>query len=197
MDKKSVSTTILVLFVAIFFSVIGICFSSFVFKDTRTLVKAIKIKTANGIGVYNDKELSQLSDSLKLSKMELGLKPATGEIDAETQIPSTIDDKGTSEGYYATVFVQTDSNFKIAIDNIEIESRHNPALVNDEKKNIFVGIMDIKDTVTTLENNGIEIARFSDVTEPLEITFLIWLGAQASDELEGANISFDLVFSLI
>lgn len=196
MDKKSVSITILVLFVAIFFSVIGICFSSFVFKDTRTLVKAIKIKTANGIGVYNDKELSQPSTSLKLSKMELGLKPATGEIDAETQIPSTIDDKGTSEGYYATIFVQTESNFKIIIDNIEIESRHNPALVNDEKKNIFVGIMDMKDSVTTLESNGTEIARFSDITQPQEITFLIWLGSMASDELEGANISFDLVFSL-
>ena len=168
----------------------------FVFKDTRTLVKAIKIKTANGIGVYNDKELSQPSTSLKLSKMELGLKPATGEIDAETQIPSTIDDKGTSEGYYATIFVQTESNFKIIIDNIEIESRHNPALVNDEKKNIFVGIMDMKDSVTTLESNGTEIARFSDITQPQEITFLIWLGSMASDELEGANISFDLVFSL-
>ena len=194
MNKKSVSTTILVLFLAVFFAVIGSCFSTFVYKETRTLVEAVKIVNDESIGVYSDENLKKPVTKLKLSNMDIGLKPATGEVDAETQIPSTIDDKGTSEGYYSTVYVKATGNFMITLSNIKIESDHDEELINAEKKNIFVGIKDLKNSVKTLENNGVEICRYSDVSKPIKITFLIWLGSLASDELEGAKISFDIKF---
>lgn len=194
MNKKSVSTTILVLFLAVFFAVIGSCFSTFVYKETRTLVEAVKIVNDESIGVYSDENLKKPVTKLKLSNMDIGLKPATGEVDAETQIPSTIDDKGTSEGYYSTVYVKATGNFMITLSNIKIESDHDEVLINEEKKNIFVGIKDLKNSVKTLENNGVEICRYSDVSKPIKITFLIWLGSLASDELEGAKISFDIKF---
>jgi hypothetical protein len=70
-------------------------------------------------------------------------------------------------------------------------------LVKEERKNIFIGVKDVKNSVKSLENDGVEICRYSDFAEPVKITFLIWLGAFASEELEGAKISFDLNFVAI
>ncbi len=197
MNKKSVSATILVLFLALFFSVVGSCFSFFVYKYKRILVERVGVIAGDGINVYSDEKLTKEVKKLKLSDMELGLKPATGEIDAETQIPSSIDDKGTSEGYYSTVYVKSLGNFRLSIHNIKIDSDHDENLIKEERKNVFVGVLDLKNSVKTLENEGVEICRYSDVSKPIKIIFLIWLGSQASDELEGAKISFDIKFVAI
>ena len=194
MNKKSVSATILILFMSLFFAVVGSSFYYFEYYSKRTLVDNIGLLYDDKISIFYDKEFKESANQLKLSKMELGLKPATGEIDSETQIPSTITDEGTSEGYYATVYVKTQGNFRIQLSNIKIESDHDELLIEEERKNIFVGIKDLKNSVKTLENDGVEICRYSDVSEPIEITFLIWLGSLASDELEGAKISFDIKF---
>lgn len=195
MNKKSVSATILILFMALFFSVVGTCFYTFVYDRTRTLVTAVGVINDENIQVFSDEKLKRKVSGLKLSNMDIGLKPATGEVDSETQIPSTIDDKGTSEGYYSTVYVVASGKFRIQLSNIQIKSDHDEELIEEEKKNIFVGIMDLKNSVKTLENDGIEICRYVDVSsEPIKITFLIWLGSLASDELEGARISFDIKF---
>lgn len=196
MNKKSVSATILVLFLALFFSVVGTCFSMFVYRYSRTLVEKVGV-VCEGVKVYGDEKLTREISKLKLSDMEIGLKPATGEIDVETQIPSTIDDKGTSEGYYSTVYVKASGNFRLSIHNIKIDSDHDAILIKEERKNIFVGIKDLKNSVKTLENEGVEICRYSDVKDVVKITFLIWLGSLASDELEGAKISFDIKFVAI
>lgn len=195
MNKKSVSATILILFMALFFSVVGTCFYTFVYDRTRTLVTAVGVINDENIQIFSDEKLKKKVSELKLSNMDIGLKPATGEVDSETQIPSTIDDKGTSEGYYSTVYVVSSGKFRIQLNNIQIKSDHDEELIEEEKKNIFVGIMNLKNSVKTLENDGIEICRYVDVSsEPIKITFLIWLGSMASDELEGARISFDIKF---
>ena len=197
MNKKSISATILVLFLALFFSVVGSCFSSFVYKYKRTLVEKVGLIAGNGIELFSNEKLTTKIDKLKLSEMELGLKPVTGEMDEETQIPSTIDDEGTSEGYYSTVYVKSSGNFRISIHNIKIDSDHDENLIKEERKNIFVGIKDLKNSVKTLENEGIEICRYVDAEKPVKITFFIWLGSLASEELEGAKISFDIKFVAI
>lgn len=195
MNKKSVSATILILFMALFFAVVGTCFYTFVYDKTRTLVSAVGVLSDEQIQIYSDEKLKKPVSKLKLSNMDIGLKPATGEVDSETQIPSTIDDKGTSEGYYSTIYVVAKGRFRIQLSNISIQSDHDEKLIDEEKKNIFVGIMDLKNSVKTLENDGVEICRYTAVTsEPIKLTFLIWLGSLASDELEGARISFDLKF---
>lgn len=194
MEKKSVSATILVIFLSLVFSVIGICFSMFVFKDTRILIENIKLENANGIEIYSDKDLKNTAKELKLSDMELGLKPATGELDSETEIPSTIDDKGTSEGYYSTIFVKSTKSFKIVVKDVQIETKKDKILADEQRKNIFISIKDRKNTTKSLENSETEIAQFSDVSDVLELTFLVWLGSLATDDLEGAKISFVLKF---
>ncbi len=194
MKKKSVSATILILFMSLFFAVVGSSFYYFEYWGKRTLVENVGVIIDGNIEIFYDEELTQKADALKLSDMEIGLKPATGELDSETQIPSTINDQGTSEGYYASVYVKAEGNFRVQLSNIKIESSHDELMVKEQRKNIFIGVKDLKNSVKTLENDGIEICRYSDVTIPQKITFLIWLGSLASDELEGAKISFDIKF---
>ena len=196
MEKKSVSATILVLYLALTFSVIGVCFSVFVYKETRILIKEVSIVT-NGISVYGDKELKNQATTLKLSNMDLGLKPATGKIDVDSQIPSTITDDGTSEGCYACLYVPAGTNFKITIKNIKIEDTKNVNAANEDRKNIFVALKDVSNAMKSLEEDTIELAKFENINETTKITVLIWLGSLAGEELVGANISFSLQFDKI
>lgn len=194
MNKKSVAASTLVVFLAIFFSIIGICFSMFVFADTKIEVKSVKLVLANGIEAFSDKELTERTTELKLSKMELGLKPATGELDAETKIPSTVSDQGTSEGYYSKVFVKTNSDFKVYIEDVKIESKKYADKVDAERENVFVAIKDVDGAVKNIKEDKRELASFSNVEGSKELVFYIWLDALAGEELEGAIISFSLNF---
>ena len=193
MDKKSVSASILVLYLTLVFSVIGICFSMFVYKDTRVLVTSALVKNGQGVEVFSDKELSKKVTQLKLSNMDTGLKPATGEVDSETQIPSTITDTGTSEGYYSTVYVKCAGGFKVNLKDIKIETKKDEVAVSEQKKNIFVAIKDVKNAVKTLEKED-TLATFENVNETQKLTFYIWIGALTSEDIEGAKISLTFEF---
>ena len=142
---------------------------------------------------YN-KEFTEVADKLKLSKMDTGLKPATGDVDAETQVPSTITDEGTSEGYYATIYVKSDSNFKVIIKDIKIDSKKDEILVKEERKNIFVSIKDIKNSAKSLEKDSVELALFENSNKVEKLTFYIWLSSFSGKDLEGAKIKFTVQF---
>ena len=128
MNKKSVSATILILFLALFFSVVGVCFNVFVYNETKILIEKVNVQSDSLVVVAYNENFSKLASELKLSKMDVGLKPATGKVDAETQIPSTITDEGTSEGYYATVYVKCNSGFRVFIKDINIKSKKDELL---------------------------------------------------------------------
>ena len=192
MSKKSVSATILILFLALTFSVIGACFMTFVYKDTKIEFDDIKVIASNGIQVFDDEKMTNKINELKLSDMKLGLKPATGELDPETKIPSTITDEGTSEGYYETIYVKSSSAFKVVINNIEIDNDKDENKANAQREFIFVAIKGVNDSTKSLEQNEIEIASFDGSGEPQKITFLFWLDALSGEELVGSEISFDI-----
>ncbi len=197
MNKKSVAATTVVLFASLVFTVIGVCFSSFVYKDTRILISEVSLASSNGISLYQDKNLTKKATKLVLSDMELGLKPATGEVDAENKIPSTINDQGTSEGYYSTIYVESDVDFKVIVKNIQIKSDKNALDIKKERENIFISIKDLSNSTKSLENEITEIALFQDVSETQKLTFYIWLGAHADKILEGAKISFEISFESV
>lgn len=197
MNKKSVAASTLVVFMAIFFAVIGICFSNFVFKDTKIEVTRVGVASSEGLKVFEDEDLTKEVTELKLSNMELGIKPATGELDADTKIPSTVTDQGTSEGYYSTVYVKVEGDFKVVVGNVKIESKKNILDVEAERENVFVALKDVEGAVKSLETDGVELAKFQDVQGMQKLTFFIWLDALSGDALEGAKISFELEFILI
>ena len=68
---------------------------------------------------------------------------------------------------------------------------------NEQRKNIFISIKDIKNSTKDLNDDVIEIASFENVNETLKLTFYIWLGSLAEDALEGSKINFTLDFELI
>lgn len=194
MKKKSVAATILVLYVSLVFAVIGICFSVFLYQNTKIEIQNIVLIKANGIEIFEDDKFQKPASKLKLSDMNLGLKPATGKVDNETMIPSTITDEGTSEGYYATVYVKTTSNFSVVVKNIKIETKHDKIAANEQRKNIFVAIKDVKNATKSLEKDEFELAKFENINGTQKLTFLIWLGSLSGEELEGSKISFSLEF---
>ena len=195
MDKKSVSASLLVLYLALVFSVIGICFSMFVYKDTKIEVTTVAIKS-QGVEIFEDEKLSKKVSELSLSNMDTGLKPATGEVDSETQIPSTITDTGTSEGYYSTIYVKSGVNFKINIKDIEIKTEKDQVAADEQRKNIFIAIKDVQNATKSLKEET-TLATFENVNATQKLTFFIWIGSLASDELEGAKISLSLEFLAI
>ncbi len=197
MEKKSVATSIVIIFMGVIFSVIGICFSVFVYSEKRILIEKIQVVATTGIEIYHDKNLSKQVQELKLSDMMLGLKPATGDVDSETKIPSTVNDTNSSEGYYSTVYVKANSNYKVVVKNIKIVSEKNEQDLKVERENIFVSLKNINNSTNSLEKEVVELASFSDVLEVQKLTIYVWLGAHADDVLEGAKITFDIEFIAI
>ncbi len=194
MEKKSVAATLTVIYAALIFAVIGACFSAFIYKNTKIEIKNVSIVSSSSIEIFSDEKLTKKVNALELSDMELGLKPATGKLDSESQIPSTITDEGTSEGYFASVYVKTNVDYKIIVKDIAIETKHDKIAANEERKNIFVSIKDVKNTTKSLEKDNFELVKFENNTQTQKLTFLIWLGSLSGEELEGAKISFTLEF---
>ncbi len=197
MNKKSVSASILVMFLALVFAVIGACFSSFVYKDKKIKFEEIKVVAASGISVFEDEEYLKAVSKLKLSEMELGLKPATGEVDAETEIPSTITDEGTSEGYYETLYVKASFAYQIVIKNIDIKNKKDEAKANAERENIFVAIKDMTGSTKSFEGEEVVVATINENFETREFVFLFWLGSLSGEELVGSIITFEIEFRKI
>ena len=56
MNKKSVSASILIMFLALVFAVIGACFSSFVYIDKKIKFEEIKLVSASGISIFEDEK---------------------------------------------------------------------------------------------------------------------------------------------
>ena len=197
MEKKSVSATVLVLFLSVFFAVIGICFSMYEYKDKKIVVENVTLAKSEGIELFSDDKLTKPADKLELSELEHGLKPATGELDGETQIPSTIDSTGKSEGYYAPVYLKKGKQCKILVKSVVIESKKDKTLVEEQRKNIFIAIESIKESTKSLEKDGVEIASLDKVDADTKLTFLIWLGQFGTDALEGAKISLTIEFQAV
>ncbi|MBR7172578.1 MAG: hypothetical protein IKD36_02165 [Clostridia bacterium] len=197
MNKKSVSASILVMFLALVFAVVGACFAIFVYKDKMIKFQEIKVVAASSIEVFDDEKLENKISKLKLSDMKLGLKPATGDLDEETKIPSTITDKNGSEGYYEKIYVKSSVAFKVLVTNIKIENDKDKEKAEKEREHIFVAIKGTKNSTKPLQEDVVEIATFEGSEDAREIVFLFWLDALSGDELVGSKISFDIEFKPI
>lgn len=190
MNHKKTAMTVTTILCAMLFIVIGSCFSAFVYKDQIIKVNDPKLLVIEGISVFNEKGDKNI-DKIELSQMKLGLKPATGEEDVETSIPSSITDKQGSEGHYAKFKVYAPSGASVYITNIKLETKGDQSKVQEERKNIFVAIKELGKSVS-LEKDKTKLGDFEASDERVTYTFLVWLSAKSSDELKGTNISFDL-----
>jgi len=192
MSRRNTAATITTILCAILFIVIGSSFSAFVYKKELIKVENPGFILAQGITVYTvegDKEIQEL----ELSKMKLGLKPATGEEDKETNIPSTVTDTKGSEGQYGKFKVYAPSGAKIFITNISIESKEDAEIIMKERENIMVSIKEIDKSTKSLQEEEVELGSTSATNEDRQtLTFMVWISGKVSNKLSASTISFDI-----
>ena len=196
MYKKNLATTMAAILSALTFIVIGSCFSAFLYKDEIVKVENPKVFLSEGMAIF-DEEGDKTIDELKLSTMKLGLKPATGEEDPVTNIPSTITDKQGTEGVYSKFKFYAPSGAKVVIKNIEIQSKNDPEKAKEERKNICVAIKQVEGSTVRLDQEEVSLGNLLVSDERQEYTLLIWLCGKAGNDLEGSTISFDINFEEI
>ena len=192
MLRKNIAPVIATILTGILFIVIGSCFSAFLYKKEIIKVEDPKIITNSNIEVFNSDNDKIIN--LKLSKLELGLKPSTGEEDKETGIPATVSDKKGSEGLFGKVLVYAPTGAKILINNIIISSNKDEDKIAEERENIMVSVKEIKQSTKSLDKDSVELGEIDASSEKTELTFYVWLSGKASKVLESARISFDIVF---
>ncbi len=190
MRKQSFAATITIIFCAIFVSVIGSTFVAFLQKKNIVEVKSIKISKASSIFVYNedDNEI----DEIKLSNMTLGLKPATGEEDEKTEIPSTITSNVGSEGYYAKFKVTSSGAYKIFVSDVTIQTKNGAEVPEKERKHIKVALEKVDNSTKDLSASTVVLTSVTERTDKKEYTILCWLDSKASEKLKGAKITFQI-----
>lgn len=191
MEAKNTGAVMATIFFIVMCAIIGSCFMAFVYEDKKVSVNDPKIVSFEGLQVINSKD--ENITSVKLSSSKLGLKPATGKEDSETEIPSTVTAQNGSEGLYGKFEVKSNSNWKLYVTNVTIDSKVDST---SEREHIQVGLLDVKNSVVTLEQDKTMIASGEASDEFKEFTLLVWLHASAGNSLIGANISFDLVFEI-
>jgi len=194
MLRKNIAPVIATILSGLLFIIIGSCFSAFLYKDEIIKIENPKIVT-NQIQVF-DKDGENAIDELKLSKLKLGLKPVTGELDQETNIPVTVTEEKGSEGLFAKVKVLAQSGAKIYVTDLKIDKKENNDNIQEEKKNIMVAIKEIKESATALETNKVLLGELKANNEKQDLTFYIWLSDKASEVLKSATISFNVSFEL-
>ncbi|MBO4569825.1 MAG: hypothetical protein J5689_01215 [Clostridia bacterium] len=189
MEGKNIGAVMLTIFLILFFAIIGSSFMAFVYPGKKVVVGDPKIVLEEGINVTNDK--NETINSLKLSTSKLGLKPVTGEDDPDYEIPTTVTDQKGSEGLYSTFYLTSQTKWALYVTDIKVEGAEN---VSDEREHIKVGLKDVLNSSQTLEGDKVKIASGNAISEPLEMTFYVWLHSLSGEALVGANISFTLSF---
>ena len=167
---------------------------TYVYENTKIVVANPAVVASEQILVYaEDDEQKSPLNKLQFSSLQLGLKPVTGEQDAETKIPSTVTNKNGSEGLYANFVVDAAVQFQIVIKNIVIISNVDIQKVDAERENIFAGIMDKENGAKSLDAEEVVLTS-EEACDEKEFTLLFWLDAKTGEDLKGAKISFEVHF---
>lgn len=193
MLRKNIAPVMATVLSGMLFIIIGSCFSAFLYRKEIIKVENPKVVFSSDIVVY-DEGGEKTIEEINLSKMKLGLKPATGDEDSETNIPTTISDKQGSEGHYGKVMVYAPSGVKIVVTDIIIESEESKEKIKEERKNLMLAVKEIDESATNLYEDRIEVGSLTPNQDKKVLTFYVWLSAKATDILEASTISFKVNF---
>ena len=193
MLRKNIAPVVATILSGLLFIVIGSCFSAFLYKDEIIKIENPKVIVNGGVSVY-DKEGEKVVDAIEFSELKLGLKPVTGEIDKETNIPVTVTEKKGTEGQYGKVKVLAPQGAKIYITNVKIDKDNASEKTEEEKKNIMVAIKEIKQSSVTIDKEKVYLGDLNASEEKVDLTFYVWLSDKATEELKSATISFVVNF---
>lgn len=189
MQKKTVATTLTAVLVLFFITIIGSCFSAYIVHKNKIELKEIKVYTGSGI-VVADKKDKQIS-SLKICSSEMGVRPATGEQNRDTNIPSTVNNSIGTEGAYGVFFLTTESAYEIRLKSVSVTN----GLENNED-NIYVGVMDDDSEAINFEKMGSVLYKGDKATKK-EIVIVSWLDGDVSKSIVGADIFIEIEIVLV
>lgn len=193
MNKNNTAITVTTILCALFFIVVGSCFSAFLYADEMVKIEKVNIVTAESVFVF-DKDGKNEIEKLELSTMKLGLKPTTGEEDATTKIPTTVHDKQGTEGVFAKFKVKAENGAKIYVTNIKFSGDVSEKVIEEERENIMVSISQISESTNSLKEEKVLLGELQGSDEKVDLTLFVWLSASISDKFNSESISFDLLF---
>lgn len=196
MNKKNIATTIVLILCSALFTVTGSAFMTYVYAKNKIVVENPKVFADSNVLVYmaNDDSKKQ-AERLTFSDISLGLKPVTGDISADSNIPSTVTDKQGSEGLYSSFKVSAPAGLSIQIKNVVIDCNCEEDL-NKEKENLYVALKDVDDSDNSLESDVVTLLVSKTELHEQEFTLYFWIGSAADDNLKGVKISFEVYFIL-
>ncbi len=193
MNKNNTAITVTTILCALFFIVVGSCFSAFLYEDEIVKVEKVNVIASEGVQVF-DKDGKKEIEKLELSTLKLGLKPATGEEDATTKIPTTVHEKQGTEGVFAKFKVNAKNGAKIFVTNIKFSGKVSEKVIEEERENVMVSISQISESTNSLKKEKVLLGEISGSEESVDLTLFVWLSASISDKFNSETISFDLLF---
>ena len=193
MGRENIAKTVTVILSTLLFIVIGSCFSAFLYKFEIVEVENPKVVIADGMQIFNASG-DKVIDTLEFSKMPLGLKPTTGEEDADSNIPITVNDRHGSEGLYAKCKIFAPNGAIVLIKNIKLDTKEDTEKINQERDNVFVAVKEIEESAVSLKNDYAELGTIPVSDERQELTFYVWLSAKIANTFKSVKISFDIFF---
>lgn len=184
MDKKTVALTILCFLVLIFFMGVGSTLSAFSVSRKMVNVSAIKIVAEEGIQILDEEGKAVVE--LEVKSSSVGVRPATGEEDSETSIPTTVNDAVGTEGAYACFKVTSSSPWKILLSSCTVSVGE-----RDNLENVRIGIMDETGEPHSGKDIGVVLAS-GEAVDSKSVVVVVWLDKDTTKSIAGADISLQL-----
>lgn len=195
MNKKNIATTIILILCSCLFAVTGSTFINFLYQKNKITVEDPRVVVSQNVLVYkNEDENKTQIQSIEFNDMGLGLKPVTGKLDKDTGIPSTVTNKKGTEGLYSVIKITAPAGLTISVKNVNITTEQNQEDVNNQRKNMYVALKEVKNSANSLQADEITLLTSDNEITDAEYTLLFWLDAAADEILKGAKISFEMYF---
>lgn len=180
MQKKTIAITVLTLLILSFIVSIGATLSAFKVSRERVVVKTIEV-VASGVSVTNKD--GEPIKQLAVKSSSVGVRPATGEEDTSTNIPTTVNDAVGTEGAYATFFVTAETEFEIRLISCSLTKG-----LEDNLDNVRLGIMEEENDPVCGCDIGAMLAKGGPSTNK-EYVVVVWLDQETTKSIKGAEIS--------
>lgn len=184
MEKKTIAITILLSLTLIFIVSIGATFSAFKVAKERVEVESIFIYAQDGIEITNKD--GKIVTSLEVKSAAVGVRPATGEQDPSTSIPTTVNDAVGTEGAYACFKITSLKPYKIILKSCYFENGYEENL-----RNVRIGIMEQKNEPIGGNDIGAVLSKGESANEK-ETVIVVWLDSDTKKSIAGSKISIEI-----
>ena len=182
MERRDFGYAIAYILSFVFIAIIGISFYVFKDKIQQVEVKSISIESEEGIIVKSGEE-EGTKLNLAVHSPKIGTKPASGELDTQTDIPYTITSQVGSEGAYAKFEVQSENPYNIILSGIN-------GVPEEELDNVKISVDGSEKKPFSAKNLGDVI--FEGEKGNKKLTILVWLDGHTTNKIIGSKIDIKL-----